>query len=128
MNEDKNSLPPSISWEMHGTLLPIEWDWVHIMEQCKIALTNERQYVILPFQENQNYIPQRSRLIKEDKTSPSGLIQRDHYALERYYPYACARFDAEELVRYAAKRFNDLTDEELTEMASKSISQYQTME
>lgn len=80
----------------------------------------EKQYVILPILEKQNCKRNKARLIKEDKDSPVGLVLKtDQEALKRYYPYAAIRLDAEALSAYAAKRFNNLTEDELNRMAKE---------
>jgi hypothetical protein len=80
-------------------------------------LTQDRAYVILPIREEQSVKKNKARLLKEDKTSPKGLILKtDRYALERYYPYAPARFDSIELGNYCATRFNAMSPDELERM------------
>lgn len=93
-----------------------------------MALQNEREYVILPVDQTQDYKPQKTRLIKDDKKSPRGLIQRDAYARQRYYPYAAARFNAEELVAYAFARFNAATPDELAASADLAIERLRRFE
>lgn len=114
---NKKAVPALIKFMNTGELPPIEWNWIHIMQVCREALTTDREFVILPIEETQDFKPQRRRLIKEDRESPKGYIQRDPYARERYYPYAAARFDAEELIHYAAARFNDLSAADLERLA-----------
>jgi hypothetical protein len=121
MNEEKHKVPAAVIWKNKGELLPVDYNWAHIMQVCKEALTTDREYVILPVEESQQYKPQRRRLVKDDKDSPRGLIQRDEYARKRYYPYAPARFDAEELVKYAAARFNAMSRDELERMADDFV-------
>ncbi len=115
---EKKPVPPAIIYKNTGVLPPVEFNWAHIMQVCRDALTRDLDYVILPVEELQDFKPQRRRLVKEDKASPKGLIQRDRYAKERYWPYASARFDAEELVRYAAEQFNALSAADLERMAN----------
>lgn len=117
MSEEKQKLPAAVVWENEGKLPPVDYNWAHVMQVCKEALTTDREFVILPVEESLKYKPQRRRLTKDDKASPRGLIQRDDYARERYYPYAAARFNAEELLNYAAERFNALSRDELARMA-----------
>ena len=118
---EKRKVHPGMIWETTGELEPVEYNWLHIMNVCREGLTNDMKYVILPVEELQNYKPQRRRLIKDDKNSPRGLIQRDDTATERYYPYAAARFDINELNSYAADRFNNLPREELERMAEEAL-------
>ena len=109
-------------FQIDGSLEPIEINWLHIMKVCKNGLTGGHLYVILPVEESQDYKPQRRRLITDDKTSPRGLIQRDNKALRMYYPYCAARFDIEELAKYAAERFNSMSRDDLERMAEELIS------
>ena len=119
---EKKEVPAAIKFKNTGELPPLEFDWVHIMNICREGLQLDAEYVILPVEELQQYKPQRRRLLKEDKSSPKGLIQRDRYAAERYWPYASAKFNAEELIRYAADKFNALSAAEIESMAGKIIS------
>ena len=118
---DKKKIPPSILWETTGELATVEYNWLYIMETCRRGLTEGQKYVILPVEESQDFKPQRRRLIKDDKTSPRGLIQRDDKATRMYYPYASARFDIEELNQYAASCFNNMPRDELERMAEEVL-------
>ncbi len=118
----KQQVPAAILFKNSGELPPLEMNWLHIMEVCNRALTEELEYVILPVEETQDFKPQRRRLVKDDKASPRGLIQRDRYACERYYPYASARFDPRELADYAASHFNAMDPADLQRMADDMIS------
>ncbi len=121
MTEEKQKVPAAVVWDNTKELVPVEFNWAHVMQVCQHALTEEREYVILPVEESQDYKPHRRRLIKDDKESPKGLIQRDRYARERYYPYAPARFNAEELAKYAAKRFNAMSRDDIERMAEDFV-------
>ena len=120
------AIPAAVSWETQGVLPPLEWNWVHIMEIVKVGLKNEKPYVILPVDEACAYKPQRVRLIKDDKTSPRGLVQRDGYAKQRYSPYLAARFAVDEVAAYAAIQFHDLPAEELERMADEFLQSLDT--
>jgi len=118
---DKMKVPPAILWETTGELAPVDYDWLYIMEVCRRGLTENQKYVILPVEESQDYKPQRRRLIKDDKTSPRGLIQRDEKATNMYYPYASVQFDINELNSYAAEQFNNMPREELERLAEQAL-------
>jgi hypothetical protein len=118
---DKKPVPTAVLYKNNGDFPPIDFNWMHIMHICREALSTDHQYVILPVEEHQDYKPQRRLIIKGDKASPRGLIQRDRYARERYYPYASARFDAEELVKYAADQFNKLPPAEIERMVAEAL-------
>ena len=121
-DQPKKPVPPAVLYKNSGELPPVEYNWPHIMQVCRDALTRELEYVILPVEELQDFKPQRRRLVKGDKESPRGLIQRDRYAKERYWPYASARFDVDELLSYAAAQFNALAPAELERMAQDLLS------
>ena len=118
---NKQPVPAAISFAVNGELPPVEYNWVHVMKVCQEALTRDLDYVILPVEELQTFKPHRRRIVKEDKTSPKGLIQRDDYAKQRYYPYAAARFDAEELIRYAVQRFGSMSSDDVELMANEVL-------
>ncbi len=122
MATGKIKISAGMRFQIDGVLEPIEINWLHIMEVCKNGLTAGQLYVILPVEESQDYKPQRRRLITDDKKSPRGLIQRDSKALRMYYPYCAARFDIEELAKYAAERFNSMSRADLERMAEELIS------
>jgi hypothetical protein len=110
-------IPAVVHYQTTGELQGIDYNWLHLLQTCQEALTQERDYVILPIREEQSVKRNRARLLKEDKASPKGLILKtDQYALERYYPYAPARFDAIELGNYCATRFNAMSPDELERM------------
>jgi hypothetical protein len=110
-------IPAVVHYQTTGELHEIDYNWLHLLQTCQEALTQDRDYVILPIREEQSVKRNRARLLKEDKTSPKGLILKtDQYAMERYYPYAPARFDATELGNYCASRFNDMSPDELERM------------
>jgi hypothetical protein len=119
MNEDKQQVPAAVVWDNTKKLVPVEFNWAHIMQACQQALTGDKEYVILPVEESQDFKPHKRRLLKDDRESPKGIIQRDSYARERYYPYAPARFNAEELAKYAAKRFNSMSSDDIERMAEE---------
>ncbi len=119
---EKIKIPAGLRFQTEGVLDPIEINWMHVMEVCRDGLTNGQLYVILPVEESQDYKPQRRRLITDDKASPRGLIQRDEKAKRMYYPYAAARFDINELGRYAADKFNTLSREEIARMADDLVN------
>jgi hypothetical protein len=110
-------IPALVHYQTTGELQAIDYNWLHLLQTSHDALTQDRSYVILPIREEQSVKKNRARLLKEDKTSPKGLILKtDQYALERYYPYAPARFDAIELGDYCATRFNAMSPDELERM------------
>ena len=107
-------IPAVVHYQTTGELQEIDYNWLHLLQTCQEALTQERDYVILPIREEQSVKRNRARLLKEDKASPKGLILKtDQYALERYYPYAPARLDAIEHGNYCATRFNAMSPDEL---------------
>ncbi len=115
-------VPALVHYQATGELKEIEYNWLHLLQTCQEALTQNRDYVILPIREEQSIKRNRARLLKEDKASPKGLILKtDQYALERYYPYAPARFNAEELGRYCATRFNAMSPDELERMVGDVV-------
>ena len=118
---EKMKVPAAMVWQTTGELLPVDYDWLYIMEVCRRGLTEEQKYVILPVEESQDFKPQRRRLIKDDKESPRGRIQRDAKATNMYYPYASAQFDINELNEYAAKQFNSMPVEELQRLAEEAL-------
>ena len=110
-------VPAVVHYQATGELQAIDYNWLHLLQTCQEALTQDRDYVILPIREEQSVKRNRARLLKEDKTSPKGLILKtDKYALERYYPYAPARFDAIDLGNYCATRFNSMSPDEFERM------------
>ena len=119
MNE---KVPALVHYQATGKLQEITYNWLHLLQTCQEALTQKREYVILPIREEQSVKRNRARLFKEDKASPKGLILKtDKYALERYYPYAPARFNAEELGKYCASRFNAMSPDELERMVGDVV-------
>jgi len=121
---NKKQVPAAVHFQTTGQLQPIDYNWLHILHVCREALQQEKQYVILPVEEKQNDKRNKMRLVKGDKNSPRGLVMKtDREALQRYYPYAAVRLDAEELSTYAAKRFNELDPAELERMASELTQQ-----
>jgi hypothetical protein len=115
-------IPAIVHYQTTGELQEITYNWLHLLQTSQQALTQKRKYVILPIREEQSIKRQRARLIKEDKASPKGLILKtDRYALERYYPYAPARFNAEELGKYCATRFNAMSPDELERMVGDVV-------
>jgi len=116
---DKMKVPAAVVWDTKKELLPLEVNWLYVMQLCQEGLTDNKKYVILPVEESQDYKPQRRRLVKADKSCPRGLIQRDPKAKQIYYPYAAARFDIVELGKYAAEKFNTFSSEDLQRMANE---------
>lgn len=120
MNE---KIPAVVHYQTTGELQEVDYNWLHLLQTCQEALTQNRDYVILPIREEQSIKRNRARLLKEDKASPKGLILKtDQYALERYYPYAPARFDAIELGNYCATRFNAMSPDELERMVGNVVA------
>lgn len=119
---EKQQVHPAITYQVTGELPPIEYNWLHILHVCKKGVEDGQLYIILPVEEPQEYKPMKRRLVKEDKSSPHGLIQRDEKATKTYYPHASARFDINEMATYAAKNFNNMPREELERMAQDVIN------
>ena len=121
MSEEKQKTPAFVKFEATGELEPIEYNWIYMIHVCRETVTAGKKFVILPVEVPQTYKKQRYRLVGDDKESPRGLILRDQESSQRYYPYAPARFDVEELAAYAAARFNDMTETEIDEMVQRSM-------
>lgn len=108
----KQKTPPALVYEQTGKLEPIQYDFGHLVTTCRSACEQDLDHVILPVMEEQTTKKNKVRLVKEDKESPLGLVlKRDATALKKYYPYAAARFDVEELLKWAVKAFEDQIEE-----------------
>ena len=114
---DKQPIPAPIHYQSTGELLPIDYNWVHLLNTCKAGIEQGKAYVILPVVEVFNTKKNKLRMIKEDKESPLGLVMKtDREAMEQYYPYAPVRFDIEQLAKYAAKKFGEASEEDIERM------------
>lgn len=116
----KAKIPAAVHFHNTGELLSIDYNWIHILRTCQQALTQDKPYVILPVEERQSSKHNKLRLVKADKDSPLGLVLKtDREALKKYYPYAAIRVNAEELSKYAFKKFNELDEQAINEMINE---------
>ena len=103
----------AMHYRQTGELKPIQYNWVYLLHLCQEGLMADNKFVILQVQEEQTTKRNKAKILKE-KDAPLGLIIRDDaFSLERYYPYAPARFDIMELGKFAAKKFNEMTAADL---------------
>lgn len=105
----KEKIPAQITFENTGDLPDMFYDWPSIIADCREAILEGKKYVVAPIPEPVGTKKNKSRVDKEDKQSPLGLIKKE---IDHYYPFAAARFDAEEMVQWAVRRFVELPEEE----------------
>lgn len=117
---NKKEVPATVHFQQTGELHPLDYNWVHILKTSLDALSNDLKYVILPVMEKQFSKHNKLRLIKDDKTSPLGIVlKNDRTALKKYHPYAAIRMDAEELAKYAAEQFDKLDEQTINRMLAE---------
>jgi hypothetical protein len=116
---NKKRVPATIIAESTGKLPSLTYDWIHILNVCSNAIKKDIEYVILPVMEFPSTKKNKAKIIKENN-APSGLIMKfDRTALEKYYPYAAAKFNANELLMFATKKFNEMTEEQVEQYLEK---------
>jgi len=105
----KKKTPANIVYDTTGELPNMFFDWPAIIGDCRNAILQETKYVIAPVSQPVGTKKNKSRMDKDDKTSPLGLIMKE---IKNYHPYAAARFDPEEVAKWAVQRFLALSEEE----------------
>lgn len=138
--EDMNRIKQTIQ-ESHSNLdfvpnpgvmvLPeIPYDYNHVFAAClerlraaKAAKEKVRDVlIVLPVRERQDTKKNAARIHPNDRTCPLGQIDRhDQYALERYYPYAPARFNCLELSKWLAGKIADIEAKAIAEAANNMV-------
>jgi hypothetical protein len=85
------------------------YDWPAIIGDCRNAIVQDTPHVIAPVSEAVGTKKNKVRMDKKDKDSPLGLVMKE---MDNYQPYAAAKFDPEEVVKWAVQRFLDLSEED----------------
>lgn len=117
---EKKKLPASVTYDMTGKLPGLYYDWPAIIGDCRNAIVQNTKYVVTPVPEPHGTKKNKVRMDRDDKRSPLGLVMKQ---IDNYSPYAAARFDPEEVVKWAVERFIELSEEEQQEFITDMETQ-----